>query len=194
MSDTELIWAWISQKFFSFNPIAISTTAQMHIFSTASNMSPKKMFVYKLKREDCHPFSPRITVAQEPRVFCFKYLIMCNQNPSEPKALPLLISIISSLQGADQTCLYIKFFWKLWSLLYFSDVYILYRAPHSCWKTGLPLGWDNINLCKCLRWLWHKAAWSYWFQCQRENLFNFHGWTKLNCMLEIFLFHLLKCC
>lgn len=28
-------------RIFSFNPVVISTTAQMHIFSTVSNISPK---------------------------------------------------------------------------------------------------------------------------------------------------------
>lgn len=52
---------------------------------------------------------------KEPTDFCFKYLIMCNQNPSEPKALPLLIPIIADKffyfagGGADQACLYVIF-------------------------------------------------------------------------------------
>lgn len=38
-------------------------------------------------------FSLYSTLVKKPTDFCFKYLIMSNQNPSEPKVLPLLIPI-----------------------------------------------------------------------------------------------------
>lgn len=54
-----LNWAWISQKFFSFNPIVISVTAQMHIFSTVIS-HPNICSCRNLKRKTVIFFPPAL--------------------------------------------------------------------------------------------------------------------------------------
>lgn len=153
------------------------------------------MFVYKLKRKDCHLSSPPASLLHKsPTAFCFKYLIMCDQNPSEPEVLPLLISIIFYFEGGWSDMFIYNFLRTREWILFLKCVHSV-KGSLQLLKTWFnPLGWDNIKLCKSLPWLWHKATRSNWFQCQRENLFKLCGWIKSIYILETFLFHLLKCC
>lgn len=170
---------------FEFFLRGLTLNGELLKISSLPSIFPEYVFFFIL----WHLFSLYSTLVKKPTDFCFKYLIMCNQNPSEPKVLPLLIPITADkvfffCRGLIRQ-VYMKFLENDWGLLYCYNVYILYFIT-TAEKLVSCLEWDHIHLCEFL-----NVGYSNLFVLA-PNLFNFLVRIILNCILGIFLFHLLK--
>lgn len=125
----------IEPEFLKVFPILISTTAQMHIFSTVISHQNACLCINLKEKAVIFFFNPP--------AFCFKYLIMCNQNPSEPWSVTTFnINYVLLWRGADQACLYRIFLKNREWVLFLKCVYSV-KGSLQLLKTWLTL-WDGI--------------------------------------------------